>query len=165
MSDQHVRKYQVPLGWVLLVIWLVYLATLFPLVTGYLQLSLLTVMISLVGLVGAVLALRQRHYWVIVSSIAAIFLLIRYMIYWGGIGEKVMRDAPDINVTSVIARIVTSGIRIIEYKLSEGDIFGAFLTMANEFGMPLLQVTFLLLIALPSLKQSKRPPSAGLRGR
>lgn len=132
------------LGWMLLAIWFIYLITLFPIIDEYLVLSLFTLTITVVGISGAVLALRDHPFWIGVSNVAAALLVIRYIIYWQGIRTKILAESPEMNMFAVLEEIARSGILIFEHKLSQGEVIGATLTMINEFAMPALQIGILI---------------------
>lgn len=148
MSDvarfAELQKYRIAVGWVLLAMWLVYLTTLFPIIDEYLVLSLFTLAVSALGLLGAVLALRDRPLWIGVSSVAAVLLIIRYTIYWYDIRTKLLGESPEMTMSAVIGEIAKSGMIIFKHKFSQGDIFGAASTMFNEFVMPSFQIALLI---------------------
>jgi exosortase/archaeosortase len=145
------HKYRSVIGWALLATWLVYSTTLFPILDEYLALSLFTLTISVLGLLGAVLALRDHKLWIRVSSVAAALLVARYFIYWYDLRESLLVDSPDMNLFAVLGEIAKSGILIFEHRLSQGEILGATLTIINEFVMPLLQIGVLIFAGVSSI--------------
>lgn len=145
------HRYRGVIGWALLATWLIYLITLFPILDRYLALSLFTLMISALGLLGGVLALRGQQRWIRVSIAAAVLLVVRYLIYWQDIRETILIDSPGINMLAVIGEIAKSGMLIFEQRLSQGEILGATLTLINEFVMPILQLGILVIASVLSI--------------
>lgn len=151
------------LGVAILVAWILYATTLFPIFEDYMALSLTSLAATALGVVAGVLAILRRRFWSIVASIAACLLLIRYFAYWAGIGNDIHATAPDGSFVSVATTVVHSGLKIIEYRLSQGQPVLAMLTAYNEFVMPVLQLGLLvaLFIALlPHSNDTHRPDPA-----
>ena len=144
------------IGCALLAMWLVYSATLFPMQDEFLLLAVFTLVITVVGFLGAVLAIRGHRVWIGVSTVAAALLLVRYAIYWYDIRGKILTNAPDTNGLQVFGEIIKSGRIIFEHKLSQGEVLGAALAMFNEFAMPLFQCLIVAIAGVRLLAERQR---------
>jgi hypothetical protein len=156
------QRYHGLVGGALLATWLVYSITLFPMQDEFLHLVVFALAITVVGLLGAVLAIRGHRFWIEVSTLAAALLLVRYAIYWYGIRGNILTNAPDTNGLQIFGEIVKSGLIIFEHKLSQGEALGAALVLFNEFAMPLFQ-GLIVAIATVSLfaERQRRKERAG----
>lgn len=142
LKESSVREdVRLAAGWWVVATWGIFLAT-FPTTLAFsIDASKIAFLAcGAAGLVGGVLAIRNRRLWLPLIAVAFVLLLILYAVYWTSVIDQILQGETEKTLSQAATRIWQMTSISLEAANRFGALWGRIASIYRELLMPAIQL-------------------------